>query len=184
MDKKYSHTSQEQYFLFCLALIFWRVLSYLPYDPCRPTSTCSRRWPWRSQFILCIVQYICTLSGWVWIAVMNPAISSVKILNFQCILKNKRSITDDMAGFITAIYTQPDKVHMYWTIQSMNWDLQGHRRPHVEVERQGSYRRYDRDDCLLYIPLYNKQCVIFIQKSKSTNPLGQIKLCMDPRIKK
>ena len=39
-------------------------VSYLRYDPCRHTSTCSRRRPWRSHFILCIVQYTCTLSGW------------------------------------------------------------------------------------------------------------------------
>ena len=38
------------------AYINCALISYLRYDPCRPTSSCSRRWPWRSQFILCIVQ--------------------------------------------------------------------------------------------------------------------------------
>ena len=33
-------------------------VSYLRYDSCRPTSTCSQRRPSRSLFILCIVQYI------------------------------------------------------------------------------------------------------------------------------
>ena len=46
-------------------------------------------------------------------------------------------------GSLQVFIPQPDKVHMYCTIQSMKWDLQGHRRLHVEVGRQGSFRRYD-----------------------------------------
>jgi hypothetical protein len=64
----------------------------------------------------------------------------IKILNFQSVLKDKRSITDDLAGFITAIYTSQIVYIMYCTIQSMNRDLVG---LHVEVGRQGSYQRYD-----------------------------------------
>ena len=50
----------------------------------------------------------------------------------RVVLKDKRSITYTMVWVITAIYTQPDKVHMYCTIQSMNCALQGRRQLHVK----------------------------------------------------
>ena len=52
-----------------------------------------------------------------------PLTVIIKILNFQSVLKDKRSITDDLAGFITAIYTSQIVYIMYCTIQSMNRDL-------------------------------------------------------------
>ena len=39
-----------------------------------------------------------------------------EILNFQYVLMNKRSITDTMAGLITGVYTQPDKLHMQYVL--------------------------------------------------------------------
>ena len=54
-----------------------------------------------------------------------------------------RSITDAYGLGTHTIYTQPDKVHMYCTIQSMNCVLQGRRQLHVEVGQLGSYWGYD-----------------------------------------
>ena len=34
-----------------------------------------------------------------------PLTTIIKILNFNCVLQNKRSITDALAGVITSIYT-------------------------------------------------------------------------------
>ena len=50
-------------------------------------------------------------------------------------------------GWVHYRYLYPSQIryiHMYCTVQSMKWDLQGHHRLHVEVGRQGSYRRYDK----------------------------------------
>ena len=58
----------------------------------------------------------------------------------------ERSITDDYVLGTHTIYTQPDKVHMYCTIQSMNCALQGRRQLHVEIGRLGSYRGYDNNN--------------------------------------
>ena len=52
-----------------------------------------------------------------------PLTTIIKILNFQCVLWNKRSITDALTGFITAIYTSQVRYTMYCTIRSMNRDL-------------------------------------------------------------
>ena len=59
-------------------------------------------------------------------------------------IEEQAIIADAMVWVITAIYTQPDKVHMYCTIISMNCALQGRRRLHVEVGRLGSDQGYDK----------------------------------------
>ena len=60
-----------------------------------------------------------------------------------------RSITDAYGLGTHTIYTQPDRIHMYCTIQSMNRVLQGRRQLLVEVRRLGSYRGYDNMQHLL-----------------------------------
>ena len=55
-----------------------------------------------------------------------------------------RSITDAYGLGTHTIYTQPDMIHMYCSIQSMNCVLQGRRQLLVEVRRLGSYRGYDK----------------------------------------
>ena len=52
-----------------------------------------------------------------------PLTTIIKILNFNCVLQNKRSIADALAGVITSIYTSQRRYTTYCTIQSMNWDL-------------------------------------------------------------
>ena len=52
-----------------------------------------------------------------------PLTTIIKILNFNCVFQNKRSITDALAGVITSIYTSQRRYTTYCTIQSMNRDL-------------------------------------------------------------
>jgi hypothetical protein len=52
-----------------------------------------------------------------------PLTTIIKILNFNCVLQNNRSITDALAGVITSIYTSQRRCTTYCTIQSMNRDL-------------------------------------------------------------
>ena len=59
----------------------------------------------------------------------------------EYVLTKVQSLLMIWLGSLQLFIPQPDNVHMYYTIQSMNWE--GHRRLHVEVGRQGSYRRYD-----------------------------------------
>ena len=49
-----------------------------------------------------------------------------------------RSITDDYGLGTHTFYSQPDKVHMYCTIQSMNCVLKVNRQLLVEIGRLGS----------------------------------------------
>ena len=69
----------------------------------------------------------------------------------EYVLTKERSLLIPWLGSLQVFIPQPDKEHMYCTIRSMNCTLQGHRRLHVEVGRQGSYRRYDT------LPLFNTQ---------------------------
>ena len=52
-----------------------------------------------------------------------PLTIIIKILSFNCVLENKRSITDALTGTSQAIYTSQVRYTMYCTIQSMNRDL-------------------------------------------------------------
>ena len=43
-------------------------------------------------------------------------LTTITILNFNCVLQNKRTITDALAGVITSIYTSQRRYTMYCTI--------------------------------------------------------------------
>ena len=45
-----------------------------------------------------------------------PLTTIIKILSFNCVLPNKRTNTDALAGVITSIYTSQRRYTMYCTI--------------------------------------------------------------------
>ena len=76
-------------------------------------------------FIIYGKSYVCNESGMraSGLIPVIPLTTKIKILSFNCVLQNERSIIDALTGTSQAIYTSQVRYTTYCTIQSMNRDL-------------------------------------------------------------